>query len=50
MDFEEPRLRLMFWSVEPGFPEFPIFLHIHAAHQGGLVLWYGLGRPVITSK
>ena len=21
-----------------------------AAHQGGLVLWYGLGRPVITSK
>ena len=25
-------------------------MHIHAAHQGGLVLWYGLGRPVITSE
>ena len=36
--------------MEPGFPRISQFLHIYAAHQGGLVLWYGLGRPVITSK
>ena len=35
--------------MEPGFP---LIDHIseYAAHQGGLVLWYGLERPVITSK
>ena len=35
--------------MEPGFPRIS---HIStcAAHQGGLVLWYGLGRPVITSE
>ena len=49
MGFEEPHLRLMFSLVEPGFPR---IYHVSAlaAHQGGLVLWYGLGRPVVTSK
>ena len=27
VDFEEPRLRLMFLFVESGFHDFPIFLH-----------------------
>ena len=47
--FEEPQVRLMFSLVEPGFPR---IYHVSAlaAHQGGLVLWYGLGRPVVTSK
>ena len=34
-------------SYNRSFPEPPIFLHIYAAHQGGLVLRYGLERPVI---
>ena len=39
--FNEPHLRLMAYFVEP---EFPRISHIsaRAAHQGGLVLWYGL--------
>ena len=45
--FEEPHLRLMFWLVQPGFPRIShIFAYV--AHQGGLVLRYGLGRPVVT--
>ena len=49
MGSEEPHFRLMFYIVEPGFP--CVFLiSAYAAHQGGLVLWYGLGRPVIISK
>ena len=32
--------------VRPWIPH----ISAYAAHQGGLVLWYGLGRPVITSK
>ena len=35
--------------MEPGFlrnSDIPAY----AAHQGEVVLWYGLGRPVITSK
>ena len=47
MGFEEPHLRLML--VEPGFPR-TSHISAYAAHQGGLVLWYGLGRPVITPK
>ena len=47
--FEEPHLRLMFWLVEPGLPRTSL-ISAYAAHQGGLVLWYGLGRPVITQK
>ena len=33
--------------VEPGFPQIS-HISAYAAHQGGLVLWYGLGRPVVT--
>ena len=47
--FEEPHLRLMFKLVEPGLPRISD-ISAYAAHQGGLVLWYGLGRPVITSE
>ena len=49
MGFEEPHLRFIVKLEEPGFPR---ICHIssYAAHQGGLVLWYGLGRPVITSE
>ena len=47
--FEEPHLRLMFQLVQPGFPHIS-HISAYAAHQGGLVLWYGLGRPVITLK
>ena len=47
--FEEPHLRLMFWFVEPGFPRIS-HIAAYAAHQGGLVLWYGLGRPVILPQ
>ena len=47
MGFEEPHLRLMFWLVQPGFPRIS-HISAYAVHQGGLVLWYGLGRPVIT--
>ena len=35
--------------MEPGFPRIS-HISAYAAHQGGLVLWYGLGRPVTTSK
>ena len=49
MGFEEPHLRLMFWFVEPTFPR--IFdVSANATHQGGLVLWHGLGRSVITPE
>ena len=46
MGFEEAHLRLMVYFVEP---EFPRISHIsaYANHQGGLVLRYGLERPVI---
>ena len=45
--FEEPHLRLMVYFVES---EFPRISHIFAyeAHQGGLVLRYGLERPLIV--
>ena len=47
--FEEPHLRFMVKLGEPGFP--PIsHVSAYADLQGGLVLWYGLGRPVITSE
>ena len=49
MGFEEPYLQLMLQLVEPGFPRIS-HISAYVAHQGGLVLWYGLGRPVITSK
>ena len=41
MGFEEPHLRLMFELVEPGFPR-TSHISAYAAHQVGLVLWYGL--------
>ena len=47
--FEAPHLRLMVYLVEPGFSRIS-HISAYAAHQGGLVLWYGLGRSVITSK
>ena len=47
--FEEPHLRFMVELVEPGFPRIS-HISAYAAHQGGLVLMYGLGRPVITSE
>ena len=47
MGFEEPHLRLMFQLGEPGFPRISL-ISAYAAHRGGLVLWYGFGRPVIT--
>ena len=34
--------------MEPGFPRIS-HISANAAHQGGLVFWYGLGRPVTTS-
>ena len=49
MGFEKPHLRLMFSLVEPAFPRIPQ-ISAYVAHQGGLVLWYGLGRLVITSE
>ena len=36
-------------SIGAGFPRIS-HISAYAAHQGGLVLWYGLGRPVITPK
>ena len=36
----------MFLLVEPGFK----YISAYAAYQGGLALWYGLERPVITPK
>ena len=47
MGFQEPHLRLMVEFVEP---EFPRSSHIfaYATLQGGLVLRYGLERPVST--
>ena len=47
--FEEPHLRFMVWLGEPGFLRIS-HIAAYAAYQGGLVLWYGLGRPVITSE
>ena len=47
--FEEPHLRFMVLLGDPGFPQIS-HISAYAAHQGGLVLWYGLGRPVITSE
>ena len=49
VDFEEPRLRFMFWLVDPRFTRIS---HVSAyeAHQGGLALRYSLGRPAITSE
>ena len=49
MGFEEPHLRFLVQLGEPGFSRSS---HISAdvAHEGGLVLWYGLGNPVITSE
>ena len=35
--------------MESGFPRIS-HISAYAAHQGGLVLWHGLGRPGITSK
>ena len=46
MGFEEPRLRLMVWFVEPEFPRIS-YISAYVTHQGGLVLRYGLERPVI---
>ena len=47
--FEEPHLYVMVKLVEPGFPRIS-HISAYATHRGGLVLKYGLGRPVITSK
>ena len=47
--FEEPHLRFIAELGEPGFPRI-YHISAYAAHQGRLVLWYGLGRPVITSE
>ena len=47
--FEEPHLRFVALLGEPKFPRVS-HISAHAAHQDGLVLWYGLGRPVITSE
>ena len=49
MGFEAPHLRLMVYLVEPGFSRIS-HISAYAAHQGGLVLWYGLETPVITSE
>ena len=46
MDLEEPHLRLIVQFVEPEFPRIS-HTSAHAAHQGGLVLRYGLKRSVI---
>ena len=47
--FEEGHRRLMFWLVDPGFPRFS-HIYAYVAYQGGLVLLYGLQKPVITPK
>ena len=44
--FEEPHLRFVALLGEPKFPRVS-HISAHAAHQDGLVLWYGLGRPVL---
>ena len=49
MGFEEPRFRLIAYIVEPEFPRIS-YIFAYVAHQGGLVLWHGLQRPVISSK
>ena len=46
MGFDEPHLRLMVYFVEPVFPRIS-HASAYAAHQGGLVLRYGLEMPVI---
>ena len=46
--FEEPHT---IHGLVKGTAISPIFhISVYAAHQGGLVLWYGLGRPVITPE
>ena len=35
--------------MEPGCPRIS-HISAHAVHHGGLVLWYGLGRPVIPQN
>ena len=47
--FEEPHLRFMVLLGELGFPRIS-HISAYAAPQGGLVSWYGLGRPVFTSE
>ena len=47
--FEQPPLGPMVLLVRPGFIQIS-HISAYAAHQGGLVLRYGLGRPVITSE
>ena len=49
MGFEEPHLRFMVLLGELGFPRISQN-SAYVTYQGGLVLWYGLGRPVITSE
>ena len=49
MVFEEPHIRFMVKLGEPGFARIS-HISAYTAHQGGLVLWYGLGTPVITSE
>ena len=49
MRFEEPHVRFMLKLGEPGFTRIS-HVSAYAAHQGGLVLWYGLGNSVITSE
>ena len=47
--FEEPHLGPMVLLVRPGFIQIS-HISAYAAHQGGLVLRYGLRRPVISSE
>ena len=46
VSLDEPHLRPMFLFVEPKFPQIS-HISAYAAHQGGLVLRYGLERPEI---
>ena len=46
MGFEEPHHRLMVYFVELELPHISQ-ISAYAAHQGGLVLRYGLERPII---
>ena len=47
--FEEPPSSTHVLVSGTGIPQIS-HISAYAAHQGGLVLWYGPGRPVITSK
>ena len=49
MGFEEPPSSTHVLVSGTGIPQIS-HISAYAAHQGGLVLWYGPGRPVITSK